>query len=160
MDTSKSRKALTRTERFAAVILDLKIGTGEPFIDRERAKGMTAEDIVAEFEARTQDEHIVPVSIARDLGWPRTKINHPANMQIITPAEHAPKTKKDVTAIAKSKRISKEQEAFRQRLLRKDSLEPNVEETPTKPRAKIQSRGFSKLPKKDWKTGKIKEVSE
>jgi hypothetical protein len=136
MKTDK-RRPLNRTERFAAVILDLKTGTGLPIIDRQRAKGMTAKEIVEEFEKRTHDEHIVPHAI----GGP----THPANMQIIVHEDHAPKTKIDVREIAKTKRIMKEQEAFRARMLVKVGQGETIEEAKAKrkykwPKRKMQSR--------------------
>lgn len=61
-------------------------------------------------------------------------------------AEHRRKSNKiDIPQIAKTKRISAEQEAFRRRMLEKSgpALEPEVEKN--KPSRKIQSRPFPKV---------------
>jgi hypothetical protein len=133
------RRPLSRTERFAAVILDLKTGTGKPIIDRQAAKTMTAKEIVEEFERRTQDEHIVPHAI----GGP----THPSNMQIIVAEDHAPKTKIDVREIAKTKRIMKKEEEFRARILAK-SGQAEPEPKPQKFKKKWPSRPFPKRVKR------------
>lgn len=124
------RKAISRTERYAAVILHMKRGDGRPLIDHEEAKGMTAQEIIARFEAMTHDEHRVPHAIGGT--------NHPTNLDFLTPEEHAPKTKIDVTAIAKTKRIAKQQEEFRKRLLAKTETETPAE--PPKPRRAWSSK--------------------
>jgi len=122
-----NRRQLTRVERYAMVILELKRGTGEPIIPRDRAKGMTADQIVAEFEAITQNDHITP----RALGG----TDHVSNMQPLVEGEHAVKTKGDVKAIAKTRRISPRQEEFRRRCLAKAG---QVEDEP--PRWKKKGR--------------------
>jgi hypothetical protein len=106
-----SRRQLSRVERYAMVILELKRGTGEPIIARDRAKGMTADQIVAEFEAITQNDHITP----RALGGS----DHVSNMQPLVEGEHAVKTKGDVKAIAKTRRIGPKEQEFRRRMLAK-----------------------------------------
>lgn len=65
--------------------------------------------------------------------------------------EHRIKTRtKDIPQIAKTKRITKEQAAFRQRMLAKSGVADDVEKTETKPKSawpkgrKLQSRGFPK----------------
>jgi hypothetical protein len=105
------RRQLSRTERYAMVILELKRGGGEPIIPRDRAKGMTADQIVAEFEAITQNDHITP----RAMGGS----DHVSNMQPLLEGEHAVKTKGDVKNIAKTRRITPRQEAFRRAMLAK-----------------------------------------
>ena len=148
----KPKAHMPLREKLAAALAQMMVevdGKLVRAIPHDDAKLMTAEELCSLFEF----DH----AIYECIGGPTKHWN-------LTPrfiAEHRQKTNKiDKPAIAKSKRLVEDQEAFRQRLLRKGSLEPIVAETPTKPRAKIQSRGFSKLPKKDWKTGKIKEVSE
>jgi len=143
-----TRKALTRDERHAAAILMITRGNGTPIVSREEAKGMTAREIIEVFASRTNVEHIVPHAL--------TANNHPSNIQYLTPDEHAPKTKRDVTEIAKTKRISKKQEAFRQRLLAKS--DPDVEVSATRPGPKLRSRGFTKPPeghKHKWGSRKM-----
>ena len=121
---------------------------------------MTTAQIIAEFERRTQDDHIVPVAVAREIGWTREQINHPANMQIITPegdAGHKAKTSRDQTAIAKSDRVREGTEEFRRKVLAKTSLDA-APEPRAKPKAKIPSRPFQKTPegmKRDFSTGRL-----
>ena len=143
-----TRKALTRDERHAAAILMITRGNGTPIVSREEAKGMTAREIIEAFHARTHIEHIVPHAL--------TANNHPSNIQYLVPVEHAPKTKRDVTEIAKSKRISKKQAEFRQRLLAKS--DPDVEVSTTRTGPKLRSRGFQRPPeghKHRWGTRKM-----
>ena len=131
-----TRKALTRDERHAAAILMITRGDGTPIVTRAEAKAMTAKEIIEVFASRTNVEHIVPHAL--------TANNHPSNIQYLTPDEHAPKTKRDVTEIAKTKRISKKQAEFRQRLLAKSDSDVEVSTTRTGP--KLRSRGFQKPP--------------
>lgn len=109
--SERKRRSLSRTERYASVILELKRASGEALISRERAKSMTAQQIIDEFEAATDDDHITP----RKLGGS----DHVSNMQPLIKVDHAKKTKKDVKVIAKSKRLSEAQAEFRRRLLAK-----------------------------------------
>lgn len=143
-------KPLTRDEREAAALLMVSRGNGTPIVSREEAKGMTAREIIETFHARTHVEHIVPHAL--------TASNHPSNIQYLTPDEHAPKTKRDVTEIAKTKRILKKQAEFRQRVLAK--TEPETQVSTTKPKAKLQSRGFQKPPeghKHQWGSRKMRK---
>ncbi len=122
----KRRRSLSRTERYASVILELKRGSGEPLISRERAKEMTAEQIIAEFESITDDDHITP----RALGGS----DHVSNMQPLSRREdHPQKTKRDVKVIAKSKRLTAAQAEFRRKLLAK-SGQAQEAEPPSKKR--------------------------
>lgn len=124
-------------------------------LTHEQTKAMT----VAEIMACIQTDHDpVPASIAQDLGWIPAQYNHPSNLTVRKVAEHKHKTDtKDIPQIAKSRRISKEQEAFRAQVLAvKTGAELPVAPT-RKPKARIQSRGFQEPPansKHDWKTGK------
>lgn len=148
-----ARKKLTRDERHAAALLMITRGDGKPVVTREEAKQLTALEIIETFAERTHIEHIVPHAL--------TQNNHPSNIQFLAPDEHAPKTKTDVTAIAKTKRVAKKHEEFRRKLLAKSSDEPDVEIVATRPKSRLRGRGFANLPpgtKKDWKTGKLKKV--
>ena len=157
--TSPSRKRLIRAERYAAVILELKRGTGEYLIPRDRAKSMSVEEIIAEYERFTHADHIVPVAVARDIGWSTEQINHPANIQIIPIEDHAEKTARDIPAIAKGKRIAASEAVRRAAMAAKAGLEPETE-APAKRRRKgpkLQGRAFPKAPagtRWDWKLGR------
>lgn len=149
-----ARKRLTKSERYASVILQLKRGDGSPAIDRDVAKTMTADEIIAAFEASVQFDHTVPVAIGGN--------NHPTNVTAIDPAEHRAKTAKtDVPQIAKTKRIAAAEAAFRGRVLAKSGQ--SVEENATK-RSRWPSRKFTLAAKKDryvydWSVGKYVESS-
>lgn len=136
------RKAVNRTERFAAVILGLKRGDGSPIIDREAAKTMTAKEIVERFEALTQDDHVVHVAIDGD--------NHPTNLTIMPTAEHGEKTAtRDIPQIAKTRRLSKAHEAFRAAMLAKHGQE--VAETVTVPKSRWGRRPMPGSKESGWK---------
>ena len=148
-----TRKPLTRDERHAAAILMITRGNGTPIVSREEAKGMTAREIIDAFHARTNVEHIVPHAL--------TANNHPSNIQYLTPDEHAPKTKRDVTEIAKTKRVAKKQAEFRRKLLAKSGSDFDVEVSTTRPKAKIKSRGFQRPPeghKHKWGSRKMRST--
>lgn len=146
------RKKLTRDERHAAAILMITRGDGTPIVSREEAKGMTAKEIIKAFAARTHVEHIVPHAL--------TGNNHPSNIQYLAPDEHKPKTSRDISEIAKTKRIEGDHEAFRRKMLAKagQSDASDVGKTTTKPKRKIKSRGFQKRPdghKYNWGNRKM-----
>lgn len=118
------------TEKLASALLMLTDETGALLVDREQAKGMSAAQIVGLFEF----DHGVHRAIEGT--------NHPTNLTPRIYAEHRAKTnKQDIPQIAKTKRISKEQEEFRARLLRKvgGNAAP-------KPRGKLRSRPMPKAP--------------
>ena len=129
------RKKLSRTERYAAVILDLKRGTGEPFVSREDAKHMTALEIIERFESMTQDAHIVPHAIGGSA--------HPSNMTIMDTPQHRDETRKiDIPQIAKTKRVEKDYAEHRRIMLAKTGTEETF--PPKKQKRKIPSRPFPK----------------
>lgn len=84
-----------------------------PIIPREEAKKMTDEAVLAVFDW----DHIHPVALGGD--------NHHSNLTPMPRDTHRAKTaKQDIPRIAKTKRLSKKQEAFRAALLAKDGGEP------------------------------------
>lgn len=117
------RKKITVTERYAAVILDLRRGDGTPVVDREAAKHLTAGEIVSMFESALNFDHGVYAAFGGS--------SHPTNITPRTIADHKAKTSKDITAIAKAKRIAKQHEEFRTRLLAKSGLADDVAKTDT-----------------------------
>ena len=120
------RKRPTLTERLAATLLEMKYADGKPVIDREAAKAMTAKEICAQFEF----DHTVHVAIGGG--------NSPSNLTPRPIAEHAVKTAKtDIPQIAKTKRITAEQEQFRRRLLSKTEDQPPAQRAK---KQKIKSR--------------------
>lgn len=139
------RKKPTLSERYAAVILDLKFGNGESVVNREKAKHLTAGEIIEEFESVLQFDHGIHVAI--------DGTNHPTNLTPRLTADHREKTNKiDIPQIAKTKRITKAQAEFQRKILAKAGLADDVEKTETKPASrwpqgrKLQSRGFPKKP--------------
>jgi hypothetical protein len=95
------RKPPRMIEKLASALLELKCINNDghlvPIIDRQAAKQMTAEQIVAQFEL---DHWPVPVAFGGS--------NHPTNLHWKTKMQHREKTAKiDIPAIAKSKRLSK-----------------------------------------------------
>ncbi|HXF55669.1 MAG TPA: hypothetical protein VNK52_16265 [Hyphomicrobiaceae bacterium] len=90
------RRKLTRDERYAAVILMLRRGNGEPIVSYREALTMTAREIIDTFESRVHWDHNIPVA----WGGP----THPANMTPLAIEDHANKTRRDLKAIAKVKR--------------------------------------------------------
>lgn len=143
---SKPRKALTRLERHAVLVLTIKRGDGSFVVTEDEAKGMTAQAVISLFDSRINYEHSTPYAISQN--------NHPTNVTIMTPEDHAPKTKRDVTEIARTKRIERDHEQFRQRLLAKTSGE-TIPETKPKSR-KMQNRPFPKADgKSQWGSRKM-----
>lgn len=127
----KPRRQLTRPERYASVILQLRRGNGEPVIDPDWAKTVGHQEIIDRFEAITHDDHRIP----RGMGGS----DHVSNMQpLVADTDHKEKTKVDVRAIAKSKRIEKEQQEFRRKMLAKTG--EDAEPSKVKPKRKIPSR--------------------
>jgi len=103
-----TRKAISIHEKLAATLLMLTDGNGRPLIEREQAKSLSAKEITSRFDF----DHAVHVAIKGS--------NHPTNLTPRLRAEHREKTARvDVPQIAKTKRITKEHEAFQSRLLAK-----------------------------------------
>lgn len=89
------RRAPNKTEKLAAVLLMLKRGEEWLVPEPIRSKG-TAKQICA----TVHWDHLTPHAFTQD--------NRPQNLDPKSPAEHSVKTKPDVKAIAKSKRINPE----------------------------------------------------
>ncbi len=144
------------SEKLAAVLLTIMVedesGRLVPAIDRDRAKTMTAREIISVFDF---DHYPIPKALDGS--------NHPTNLVARVRAEHRGKTAKiDVPMIAKVKRVSAKHEEFRRRMLAKASSK-DADENPAKKRSpKIKSRGFQaqKGLKKSWKTGKAVKRGE
>ena len=134
------RKAISRDALDVIALYHVTRGDGAPVITRQETTGMGPAEIKALFRARVQIEHIVPHSL--------TGNDHPSNLQFLTPEDHKPKTSRDVTEIAKTKRIEKATDAFRRMVLAKSGHEAAGGETklPGKQRPRLQSRGFQKAP--------------
>lgn len=142
---TEKRKNPNLSEKLAAALLMIFD------IPREHAKIMTTEQILSLVQF---DHDPVHFSIARDLGWTPDQYNHPSNLTARLLMDHAEKTnKRDKPAIAKSKRITSEHEAFRRRILRSIDGD-NRPEKPIKPKAKIRSRGFDKTQKRPLRSGR------
>ncbi len=129
-----ARKDPRMSDKLAAMIL-LHLG-----IPHEVAKTLPANAILALVE---WDHFPVRVETARELGWSDDEINHPSNLQPLIDADHALKTaKKDMPEIAKSRRLTGAQEAFRRKMLAKggqDAPAPAV----TRPKCKtLRGAGF------------------
>jgi len=112
-------------QKLAAALLQLNPGF------REWAKTQPAESIVALYDC-----HHYPIPVALDGD------NHPTNlMMILRPPDHQTITRTiDVPAIAKVKRITESENAFRQKILAKSGQGP----APDSKRRKWPSRPFPK----------------
>lgn len=129
--TTPPRRPPTKDEIVAACILDIT-RDGKPIVSREEAKHLTAKEVFEVFRDRIHIDHVVPRAIGGE--------DHHANYQpLLREAEHKPKTKKDITAIAKTKRIEKQHQEFRTKLLAKTGLADDVCVSQTG-RSKIPSR--------------------
>jgi hypothetical protein len=142
------------TELLAAALLRILELEGIP-IPRERAKAMTAGEIVAKFEA---DHYPVRVETARELGWSPEQVNHPTNLELRLEAAHAEKTAKvDAPEIAKGRKViaanAQHRRAMGQRTygqVFEEIFDEFVKPLPSSPRKrawpkrKMQSRPFPK----------------
>lgn len=127
------RRDPNKAERIAACLLEIKRGDGTPIVSREEAKSLTAGEVYDVFMERVQIDHIVPRAVGG--------ADHHANYQPLAPTvDHKPKTKRDVREIAKTKRIKKQQEEFRQRLLAKSGAADDVAISTTTKRRKWRSK--------------------
>lgn len=114
-----TRKKPTLSERYASVVLMLKWGDGTPVVERERAKGMTASEIIDAFEAQVQFDHGVHVAIDGS--------NHPTNLTPMLTAAHREKTNMiDIPQIAKTKRVAKKHAAHESAMEQKISVANDV----------------------------------
>jgi hypothetical protein len=111
---AKPRGYISFERRLAAALCHLLRPTGDParplerIISHDEAKKMTPRQIIARFELA----HNVPHAIGGSI--------HPANLEYKPKAQHRHETRtKDVPQIAKGKRLEKEQEDFRRRMLAK-----------------------------------------
>ena len=133
------RKNPGMAEKLAAALLQI----GGVWIPRDLAKELTPKQIIALFEC----DHD-PIPVVHGGG------NEPANLTWRIKADHREKTAKiDIPAIAKSKRLTASQAAFRTAILAKDApddAKPTNAAQRSKIKAswpkgrKLQSRGFNK----------------
>lgn len=135
------RKDPNLTEKLAAFVLTMRIpdenGNLVPLVTREEAKLMTAEQIVSLIQV---DHNPVRVETAIALGWTPREYNHPTNLTPLPIMAHRTKTATvDVPEVAKSDRITAEQQEFRRRMLSKSG------QTPDEPR-NHQTRKSSPMP--------------
>ncbi len=134
------RKAIGREALDVIALYEVRRGDGKPIITRQETEGMAPAEIKALFRSRVHVEHIVPHALTAD--------DHPSNLRFMTPDDHKPKTVIDVKAIAKTKRLEKDTDAFRRRILAKagQADESSVEQSKPKRKATLRSRGFQKAP--------------
>lgn len=127
------RPAIRLRVKCAAALLTMKGDDGLPLIPWEHAKQMTSDQIISLF----QFDHY---PIRHEAGGPAL----PWNLVPRMIRAHRIKTAKiDQPEIAKIKRITEEQAAFRERLLAKDRGEQ-------KPRSKWASRPMTGRGKSSW----------
>ena len=122
----KRRRVPNKDERIAACLLMLKRGEDWLIPEPIRSTG-TVKDILA----CVQWDHGFYHALGGD--------TRPQNITPRRTTDHKEKSRKDNGVIAKSKRVTKKEEAFRQRLLAKATGEAQSSQ---KPKAKIRSRGF------------------
>ena len=122
-------------EKLGSALLMLIGPDGKPLVDRERAKTMTAKQIIGLFEF----DHGIHASIGGS--------NHPTNLTPRLYADHREKTNtKDIPQIATTKRIAAEHKEFTARIATRhgsegDHVEPrSVAVNPEKPKFKWASR--------------------
>jgi hypothetical protein len=114
------RKAPNLTTKLASALLQIKGDDGQPLIEWEHAKQMSAEQIVSLF----QFDHY---PIRHEAGGPA----EPWNLVPRFIPAHRDKTKKDVGEIAKIRRVSREHEEFVNRLLTpRDQRKPRKSKWP------------------------------
>ena len=117
------RKKPTMEEKLASALLQGKA------IDHDAAKAMSAKQINALFDF----DHVVYHAIGGT--------NHPSNLVPRLRAEHRAKTAKiDIPAIAKGKRLEKDQHAFREKILAKAGQETVSEAGPEDNAARKQKK--------------------
>lgn len=118
-----SRRHLNFKVKLASALLQLRDAHGAPLIDWEHAKAMTTDQIVSLF----QFDHY---PIRHEAGGPTEAWNLVPRLI----RAHRDKTKKDVGEIAKIRRISADEEAFRRRLLvPRDQRAPKRSRWPKRP---------------------------
>lgn len=129
-------------EQLAAALRDMMVPDGrggwERAIPWEHARQMTSDQVLALF----QRDHC---PIRHEMGGP----NVHWNCQWLFKGDHGRKTaKKDQPEIAKSKRIRKKEEEFRDRLLARNPIAGDgvalAGRTASRSTGKIKSRGFQK----------------
>jgi len=130
------RAAISLRVKLAAALLQSlrDDGTGRlvRVIPHEQAKGMTADQIIAAFD---MDHDPIP----KAHGGP----DEPWNLTPRLRADHRAKTaKQDIPAIAKTKRLRRSEQEFRDRLLAKDAGEDPP--PPRRAKRKIPSRPFNR----------------
>jgi hypothetical protein len=112
------RPHVNLTTKLASALLTIvrDDGTGNlaPVIPRDEAKQMTAESIVSRFDF----DHVELYALGGSI--------HPSNLVPRPRAEHREKSRKDTSVVAKVKRLSKDQEDFRSRVLARAPGEPRA----------------------------------
>lgn len=98
------RRALNKTERLAAALLQIKRGSEWLIPEPLRSSG-DAEAICA----AVQWDHRIPLASGGT--------NDAQNMQPLSKAEHKAKTRRDIANIARAKRLTKKQAECRRRIL-------------------------------------------
>jgi len=144
----RPRKKPTLAERCASALLTICRPTADgrlaPVVDRDRARTMTAKEIIGCFEF----DHVVLHALGGS--------NHPTNLVPRPIAEHREKSGKDTSIVAKVRRIAPEHEEFRRKMLVKqpDDFVPTDKPTSNK----LRGRGFQGSRRFDgsvnWKTQK------
>jgi hypothetical protein len=113
------RPHVNLTTKLASALLNMKRldenGVWVSVIPHDEAKTLTADEIIARF-----DFH-------HGFAWSLGGGNHPSNLTPLPREDHRDRTAKiDVPTIAKVKRLSREQEEFRSRVLARAPGEPRA----------------------------------
>jgi len=151
------RRQPSLTEKLASALLNIVTPDGKggyvPVLDREECRDMTAAQVCSLFSYDHGKLH----ALASDQDEAEA-LMHPVNLtpRLIVP--HREKSKGDTTAVAKTKRLSAENEDFQRRLLAKAGAEPPPDRKrksrpmPSRPFPKVQRPMGSKS---SWGKGKV-----
>jgi hypothetical protein len=112
----KQRRSPTPSEKWASCILQLRRGTGAPIVTREEAKPLSPREIIRLFNSR--------VIYAHGGAHANGGSMHPTNLWPTPRDEDAKQTPKDISQIAKGKRIRQSEAEHKRTMAHKAGLVP------------------------------------
>lgn len=101
---TRPRKKPTLTEKLASALLHIRKGAGDDWLVKGDLRNASAEAICAAIDW----DHV--------RRWAQNGTNRPQNLQPLIRADHREKSKRDVSEIAKGKRLEAKEQAHRDRL--------------------------------------------